>query len=154
WKNEKSLRPLVDRLTQPRDIQFFEHRRLPIQGDQFIGEVPVLHTVSDEYVADIEAFAQLPVHPEFVAVTPQAGWIAIFIEVQQISAHALRDGVFRNFVERPLREPLLPGKDTFHPSQGREPWTLGGAAAEVERHGEWAQVLSATTRLFVYRLPA
>ena len=76
-------------------------------SDQLIGKAPVLHAVVKIDVANVEAFAQLPVYPEFVALALQAGCIAILVEVQQRSAQALRDRVFWNLVERPLCEALV-----------------------------------------------
>ena len=98
----------------------------------------MLHAVVKVYVANIEVFAQLPVHPKFVAVTTQADRLAVLVEVQQIRAQALRGCVYRYFVERPLCEALLPDEDALHPAQRRQPWAIHHTAVEVERHGERA----------------
>jgi hypothetical protein len=117
---------------QPGNIQSLERIRLPVQSDQFIGKPPVLHTVVQVYVANVEAFAQLQIYPELVALALQAGCIAILVEVQQMCAQTLRNRVFRNLVEGPLCEALLPSEDALHPAQRLQPWTLRHTAVEVE----------------------
>ncbi len=96
----------------------------------------------------------MPIDPEFVTLTPKAYWIAVLVEVQQISVQAFSNRVLWNFVERSLCEPLSAGEYALHPTQCRKPGTVGGIAVVIEGHGERTHIFRTAADLFIHRLPA
>jgi hypothetical protein len=57
------------------NIQSLEHIRLPVQSDQLIGKPPVLHAVVQVNVANVEAFAQLPIARLFKIRLATVSWL-------------------------------------------------------------------------------
>ena len=111
--DKQGIKRLVNRLTQPRDVQRLEGFGLGLQGYQVIGKTPVLHTVVKINVPRIKAFAQLPIDPKLVPVATQAHWLAILVKAQQEVSQPGGYGALWNVLQWLLGKALLTDKDWF-----------------------------------------
>lgn len=65
-----------------------QHVVLLFKRDPFVGERAMLQAVVQVEFTRLEAFTQLPVQPELVAVSGQSRWLAIHVERQQVRLQA------------------------------------------------------------------
>src|SRR3954466_1942222 len=144
----------VEGLAQPGNVEVPEGLGRSVQRDQLITEAAMLEAVVQVEFAGGETLAELSVNPEFIAVSPQAGRVAVIIGVEQMWAQPLGYGVPGDFVVGPLGKALLTGEDALHPGQGREPGIAGRRGRGVERHGERTQMFFVPCRRAIDRLPA
>src|SRR3954454_19978664 len=115
----------VEGLAQPGTVEVPEGLGRSVQRDQLITEAAMLEAVVQGEFAGGEMRAALSVCPEFIAVPPQAGRVAVRIGVEQMWAQPLGYGVPGDFAEGLLGKALLTGEDALHPGQGREPGIVG-----------------------------
>src|SRR6185295_3676239 len=79
----------VEGLAQPGDVKFPEGLGRSVQRDQLITEAAMLEAVVQVEFAGGETLAELSIDPEFIAVPPQAGRVAVSIGVEQMWAQPL-----------------------------------------------------------------
>jgi len=70
--------------------------------------------------------------------------VPILVHDQKIRAQAFGYRPFRTFAEWSLGQFLLLGENFLHPSEGRQPTTLGGRTGKFDRHVERAKMFLAT----------
>ena len=70
----------IDRLSQERDVHLRQRVSLFVQRNQLVGEMAVLQAVVEVQLARLEALPDLAVQPELVAVSVQAGRLAVGVE--------------------------------------------------------------------------
>jgi hypothetical protein len=78
-----------DGLAQPWDAEVFQDLGLLVCSHQLIAEATVTETVVNRELAGGQAFADLPIHPEFVTVAAQTGWVSGGVEVEEVLAQLL-----------------------------------------------------------------
>jgi hypothetical protein len=82
----QGIEVVVDRSTQPRNIHLVKYGRVLLDGDEFIGKASMLQAIVQVDFTRLEAFSDLPVYPELVAVGMHTCRLPFRIERQQIGA--------------------------------------------------------------------
>src|ERR1700731_1802509 len=94
---------------------------LSLHSHQFVAEAAMTKAVVNSEFASCEAFADLPIDPEFVTIPAQTGRIAGVVEIEEVPAQLGRYGTGRNFGDGTLPEALLTGEHVLHPAERRAP---------------------------------
>src|SRR4051812_11894408 len=125
----------VEGLAQPGNVEFPEGLGRPVQRDQFITEAAMLEAVVQVEFAGGETLAELPIDPEFIAVPPQAGRVAVIIGVEQMWAQPLGYGVPGDFAEGPLGKGAADGRR--RPSSRTGPRARDCRSSRLRRRAPW-----------------
>ena len=112
-------------MAQPGNVELLEDLGLAAQIHQFVAEAAVPDTVVEIKLAGDQAFAELPINPEFVSIPMKMDRLGSFVKVEKVRSQSLGYGTFRNFGKWTLREPLLAVEDilsrTMQPAMGCRP---------------------------------
>lgn len=112
---------LFQRPGHPRIVHLLYGLFLPAWIDKLGTQVSTLIHVP---IAGVQVLAQLPVDPELVAIGINADSFTLGIERHQVGLQVLWNGMFRTFINRPLRQPLLLRENrpsSLHPREHIQP---------------------------------